>query len=55
MGRRAPNTDVIPLCPNHHRLGNESLHVLGRKAFERKYGVTEVVLLDMASERMTGI
>ena len=53
MGRRAPNADVIPLCPNHHRLGNESLHVLGRKAFERKYGVTEGVLLEMTLERLS--
>ena len=53
MGRRAPNTDVIPLCPNHHRLGNESLHVLGRKAFERMYEVTELVLLEMTLEMLS--
>lgn len=44
-GRRAPDTDVIPLCPIHHRLGNESLHAMGRKAFERHYGLTELDLL----------
>ena len=38
--RRAPDADVIPLCPEHHR-GNSGLHGLGRKAFERRYGVTE--------------
>lgn len=45
-GRRAPDTDVIPLCPTHHRLGNESLHAMGRKAFERHYGLTEIDLLE---------
>lgn len=45
-GRRAPDTDVIPLCPSHHRLGNKSLHGMGRKAFERYYGVTELELLE---------
>lgn len=53
IGRRAPNSDVIPLCPNHHRLGNGSLHVLGRKEFERMYGVTELVLLEMTLERFS--
>lgn len=45
-GRRAPDMDVIGLCPIHHRLGNESLHGMGRKAFERHYGVTELQLLE---------
>lgn len=35
---------VIPLCPEHHR-GNTGIHGMGRKAFERKYGVTEEELL----------
>lgn len=45
-GRRADDADVIPLCPIHHRLGNESLHAMGRKAFERHYGLTELDLLE---------
>lgn len=44
--RRAPDSDVIPICPQHHRLGNESLHAMGRRAFERHYGVTELELLE---------
>ena len=44
-GRKAPHSDAIPMCPFHHRLGNESLHAMGRKAFERHHGVTEVELL----------
>jgi hypothetical protein len=44
-GRRAPDTDTIGLCPLHHRLGNFSLHTMGRKAFERHYNITELDLL----------
>lgn len=36
---------VIPLCPYHHR-GNGGVHGMGRKAFEREYGVTEEQLLE---------
>ena len=43
-GRRAGDTETIPLCPEHHR-GNTGLHGMGRKAFERAYGVTELELL----------
>lgn len=40
MGVRNSHDNVIPLCPEHHR-GSTGYHGLGRKAFERKYGVTE--------------
>lgn len=43
-GRRAPDSESIPLCPPHHRLGPLALHVMGRKAFERYWGVTEAEL-----------
>lgn len=36
---------VIPLCPPHHR-GNIGIHGLGRKAFEKKYNITEEELLE---------
>ena len=42
-GKRS-NAPVIPLCPEHHR-GNSGIHGLGRKAFERIYGLTEEDLL----------
>jgi hypothetical protein len=42
-GKRS-NAPVIPLCPEHHR-GNTGIHGMGRKAFERKYGVSEEELL----------
>lgn len=40
MGVRNSHDNVIPLCPEHHR-GSTGYHGLGRRAFERKYGVTE--------------
>ena len=43
-GRRAMDTETIPLCPEHHR-GNTGLHGMGRKAFEQAYRVTELELL----------
>jgi hypothetical protein len=40
---------VIPLCPYHHR-GNGGIHGMGRKAFEKKYGLTEEDLLSYTLE-----
>jgi len=37
--------EVIGLCPEHHR-GNSSIHGLGRKGFEARYGIDEQTLLD---------
>ena len=42
-GRRAAHGDAIPLCVQHHR-GSEGIHGMGRKAFERHFGVTETEL-----------
>ena len=36
---------VIGLCPYHHRGSNTSIHGMGRKRFEREYGITEEALL----------
>lgn len=44
-GRRASHFDVLPLCFQHHR-GNVGIHGMGRKAFEKYYGITEMELLD---------
>lgn len=46
-GRKASHMDAIALCPAHHRLGNEALHSMGRKAWERYHGITEMELLQM--------
>ena len=40
---------VIGLCPEHHR-GNTGVHGMGRKAFEKKYGLTEEDLLAQTEE-----
>ena len=47
-GKRS-NAPVIPLCPEHHR-GNTGIHGMGRKAFEKKYGLTEEDLLEKTQE-----
>jgi hypothetical protein len=47
-GKRS-TAPVIPLCPEHHR-GNTSIHGMGRKGFEREYGITEEDLLQKANE-----
>lgn len=44
MGKRAGHYETIPLCFEHH-MGNSGIHGLGRKAFERKYSITELELL----------
>lgn len=43
-GKRAA-APVIGLCPEHHR-GNTGIHGMGRRAFERKYSLTEEDLLE---------
>lgn len=48
-GRRAAHTDGFPLCPEHHR-GNTGLHGMGRKAFEREYGITELELMNQTKQ-----
>lgn len=51
-GRKASHFDAIPLSPHFHRLSNEALHVMGRKAFERHHGVTELELLAQTRDRL---
>lgn len=43
--RKSSHFDAIGLCPSHHRLSAEAIHVMGRKAWERFHGVTELELL----------
>lgn len=49
MAQRNSNYNVIPLCPEHHR-GSTGYHGLGRREFERVYGVTELDLLAMSQK-----
>ncbi len=44
---------VIGLCPYHHRGSNTSIHGMGRKRFEREYGITEESLLSQTLELLT--
>ena len=48
-GQRNSNMTSIPLCPEHHR-GNTGYHGLGRRAFEREYGITELELLALSQK-----
>lgn len=49
MAVRSSHYATIPLCPVHHR-GNDGYHGMGRKAFERRYEVTEQELLVQVQE-----
>lgn len=51
MGRRASDFDTLPLCPNHHQ-GAEGIHGMGRKAWERYHGITELDLLAKTKEAL---
>jgi len=42
---------VLPLCPEHHR-GNNGVHGLGVKGFERKYQTSYEELLEQVSKRL---
>jgi len=50
-GRRAGNDMVIPLCPQHHRIGGYGVaYHAGAKAFAEKYA-DELTLLEMVKEQ----
>lgn len=49
MGRRATAFQTIPLCPEHHQ-GNAGIHGMGRKAWERFIGKTELQILEETIE-----
>lgn len=51
MGKRASNFETIPLCHYHHQ-GAEGIHGMGRKAWERHFGVTELELLEEVKEAL---
>ena len=50
FGGRRSNAPVIPLCAQHHRLGNTSVHFLGNKGFCRYWGFTQEYLLEKVQE-----
>lgn len=47
--QRASDFLTVPLCPEHHT-GGTGLHGLGRRAFERRYKLSELDLLAMTLE-----
>lgn len=53
MSVRASHYEVLPLCTGCHR-GDLGLHGLGRKAFEKKYGITELELLEKVRTALNG-
>ncbi len=53
-GRKAPDTDCIALCKEHHQ-GNTGIHGMGGKAFVRHYGVTEAELTERTRYRVMAL
>lgn len=50
LGLRPPHTDTIPLCPAHHNMGNESVH-LNKKKFYALFG-SEHDLLEETNQKI---
>jgi hypothetical protein len=50
LALRPPHDKTIPLCPEHHNMGNESIH-LNKKKFEELFG-TELYLLDQTNKKI---
>lgn len=46
--------DVIPLCPEHHQ-GASGVHGMGRKAWERMFGITEAELTAETQQLAGGV
>lgn len=53
MGKRASDFDTLPLCPEHHQ-GMTGIHGMGRKAWERHHGITELELLQNTKDILNG-
>ena len=50
LGLRPPHDQTIPLCPEHHNMGNESVH-LNKTKFVELFG-SELQLLDEANQKI---
>lgn len=50
VGLRPSHDKTIPLCPQHHNMGNESIH-LNKKKFEKLFG-NELDLLDEVNRQI---
>jgi hypothetical protein len=51
-GAKRITSPILPLCPEHHRLGNDSLHHLGISGFERKWQISCEELLERVSQKL---
>ena len=51
-GAKRSASPVLGLCPEHHRNGDDSLHRLGIKAFERKWKISCEELLERQDKRL---
>jgi hypothetical protein len=51
-GAKRATSPILPLCPIHHRLGNDSFHSLGVCGFERKWEVSCSWLLEQVDKRL---
>ncbi len=54
MGKKAPDSETIPLCHRHHQ-GEDGVHTLGRKAWERRFGLTELELVAETKQRVAAL
>lgn len=43
LGVRNGHANTLPLCPLHHR-GNDGIHGMGRKAWEKRFGTQSELL-----------
>ena len=39
LGQKSPDSSAIPLCPKHHRTGDDSYHRLGPRKFAQKHNL----------------
>jgi len=53
MGQRNSDDRAIPLCYEHHQ-GDSGYHGLGKRAFEERYKLTELDLLELTEKRWYG-
>lgn len=51
LSKKADDSNTIPLCVEHHR-GNQGIHHLGMRAWEKVFG-TQEHLLELVNKRLT--
>ncbi len=49
-GSIAKHADGFCLSPEFHRLGNHAIHVMGRRSFERYWGISESELMALSKK-----